>query len=101
MAKKKNEPIIIDEFSSPVEEPKVNTNPDGMWSIADRDAMLRLFKIAALSPQQVNEVVSLYRKYVNPAQPFTMSGCGNCQSTLSMIYSNLRDWYGRNANNFY
>lgn len=96
MAKKKKEeePIIEPEV-------KVNTNPDGMWSLSDRDMMLKLFKIAALSPQQVEEVIHLYRKYVNPAQPFTNSNCGNCQSSLSKIYSNLREWYGRNANNFY
>lgn len=67
---------------------------------ADKEAMLRLFKVAAFSQGQVEQVIGFYRKYVNPNQPFTNSSCGNCQSSFTKIFSNLREWLGKNMDKF-
>lgn len=66
----------------------------------DKDQIMRLFKVAALSSGQVSLLFELYRKYVNPNQPFPSSNCGNCPQNISAVFSQFRDWMSRNYSKF-
>ena len=82
-----------------VQEQLEQTQPQ-LFPKADKETMLKLFKVAAFSQGQVEQVIGFYRKYVNPNQPFTNSSCGNCQSSFTKIFSNLREWLGKNMDKF-
>jgi hypothetical protein len=87
MAKKtiKTEEVIVEET--------ITLYPKG-----DKDLILSLFKVATPSSIQVQQILDMYRKYVNPNQPYTNGGC--CGASFMMIFNNLRDWMMKNIDKF-
>lgn len=83
------------------EEPELivkTTEPD-MFTLGDKNTMLGLWKVVAPTSEQVNQIIDLYRKYVNPNQPVSRD-CGGCGGGLSKLYEGLRTWYSENVNKF-
>jgi len=79
---------------------KSDNSEPALFPREDKEQMLRLFKIAALSSGEVNQIFELYRKYVNPNQPFPATNCGNCPQNISVVFSNLREWLSNNFSKF-
>lgn len=89
MAKKKQEEPIVP--SEPVQDP--------FYTIDDKNFMVGIWKVAAPTTMQAERVLELYRKFVNPNQPYFRS-CGACDGTYSKIFALLREWYGKNSHKF-
>lgn len=73
---------------------------DSKYSREDREHIMSLFKIAGATAAQAQQVVDMYRKYVNPAQPFDGANCGHCSSNYVVIFTNLRNWMSANYSKF-
>lgn len=86
---KKNEVKKVEVKVEPlkVEQPK-------KFPKEDKLRMIKLWRTAGLSSQDVQDLLTLYRKYVNPNQPSNNLGsCGNCAGSIKKLYEGLRDWY--------
>lgn len=77
-----------------------NTEEPKLFPKEDKEQMLKLFRVAAFSSGEVSQLFELYRRYVNPSQPFPSTNCGNCPQNISTVFSNLRDWLSQNMSKF-
>jgi hypothetical protein len=78
-----------------VEEPIV----DEKFSSEDRMEILRLFKVAVATSEDLESIFKLYKRYINPGATTYQINC-NCSISISRFYQELLDWYGNNANKF-
>jgi hypothetical protein len=83
MKKKKIEPIVEDE----------------KFSNADALEILRLFKVAVATSDDLESIFKLYKRYINPGASTYSINC-NCSISISRFYQELLDWYSQNANQF-
>lgn len=83
MKKKKVEPIVEDD----------------KFSSADRMEILRLFKVAVATHDDLESIFKLYKRYINPGASTYNVNC-NCSISISRFYQELLDWYGQNGNKF-
>lgn len=70
-----------------------------MYSKEDREEILRLFKVANATKEDMDSIYRLLKKYVRPkATPYVVN-C-NCQQSISSYYQALLEWYAGNADKF-
>lgn len=66
---------------------------------ADADKIQSFYKIATASRQEMDEIFSMYKKYVNPnARPY-ITNC-KCGSSISAYYQKLLNWFESNRSKF-
>ena len=70
-----------------------------MYSLADQQEILRLFKVGNATQVDMDSIYNLLKKYVRPqAAPYILN-C-NCQQSISAYYQALLEWYVSNADKF-
>jgi hypothetical protein len=70
-----------------------------MFSDEDRQEILRLYRVANASQEDMTSIYELLKKYVRPgAAPYILN-C-NCQQSISAYYQALLTWYSENSEQF-
>jgi len=65
----------------------------------DQQEILRLYKVAVATKEDMESIYHLLKKYVRPnAAPYILN-C-NCQQSISAYYNVLLDWYSSNSDLF-
>lgn len=70
-----------------------------MYSLVDRDEMLRLFKVVNASVNDMNSIYNLYKKYIDAKAAMYRTDC-RCHASIGYYYEQLRNWYSNNAGLF-
>lgn len=70
-----------------------------MYTITDRDEILRLMKVGNADQNDINSIFHLYKKYINPNQQSYVMSC-NCHHSIGALYEKLRDFYSQNGSKF-
>ena len=91
MAKKKQEQQPVETI---VEQPKPT-----MYLRSEMEAMIRLFK-SCHTGSQAQEVMTFYKKYVNPRFNGPVTNCGGCGTGFMDRYKETRDWCVKNSSLF-
>jgi hypothetical protein len=76
------------------EEPEKNLYPN-----EDRMEILRLFKVAVATQEDLDSIFRLYKKYINPGATTYQTNC-NCSISIQKFYQDLLNWYSDNGNKF-
>lgn len=71
-----------------------------MYSQEDKQLMLSLFKVASPASGQIDQIIMLYKRYINPNHPYTNDGCSGCSPKFSKLFNELRDWMSQNLDKF-
>lgn len=79
-----------------IEEPK---DPNRMYSIEDKNEILRLFKVAIASSSDVDSIYNLYRKYIAAGARYPSTSC-NCKGSVSHYWREIADFYSSNGSKF-
>jgi len=78
---------------------KKELDPDRMFSVEDKEEILRLFRIATASQMDMDSIYHLYKKYINPKAVMYQINC-KCNSSISSYYQGVLDFYADNAEKF-
>ena len=84
-----------------IEEVKIDerTNPDSMFSFADKDEILRLAHVVTALQKDMDSIYNLFKKYILPNAPMYKTNC-NCSVSISSYYQKLLDFYSENMQKF-
>jgi hypothetical protein len=76
-----------------------NPTETPMYSIDDKEEILRLFKVGNATKVDMDNIYELLKKYVRPgAAPYQLN-C-NCILSISAYYQALLEWYSSNSEVF-
>jgi hypothetical protein len=85
MAKKKTEEITLD--------------PNRMYSLEDKNEIMRLFKIVNASQSDIDSIHSLYKKYIKSNARPPSTSC-NCKGSVSHYWGEIKDFWSKNGHLF-
>jgi hypothetical protein len=80
-------------------EKVIEFTPDDMFYSGDKVEILRLFKVAVASHDDMESIYHLYKKYVKANAPRYKINC-TCPTSIGAYYQKLLDWYSENGSNF-
>lgn len=78
---------------------KKQLNPNRMFSVEDGQEILRLFRVAVASQQDMDSIYHLYKKYINPKAVMYQINC-KCHTSIASYYQGVLDFYSDNADKF-
>lgn len=78
---------------------EIPVDKDPKYSLEDKQFLSTIFRVAAPTQMQLDHILFLYKKYVNPTQPPYRS-CGACDGTFMKIFGGLRDFWSQNSSKF-
>lgn len=76
-----------------------NPTETPLYSIEDKNEILRLFKVANATETDMNNIYELLKKYVRPGAAPYQRNC-NCILSISAYYQALLEWYSSNTELF-
>lgn len=76
-----------------------NPTETTMYSIEDKNEILRLFKVANATQVDMDNIYELLKKYVRPGAAPYQRNC-NCILSISAYYQALLEWYSSNTELF-
>jgi len=78
---------------------KKQLDPDRMFSIEDRNEILRLFRVAVATQEDMDSIYHLYQKYINEKAIMYQINC-KCHTSIANYYQTLLDYYSDNVEKF-
>lgn len=85
---------VIQEAKEPVV-----LDPNRLYSIEDRNEIMRLFKVAIASGSDIDSIYSLYKKYIKAGARPPVTNC-NCRGSLSHYWKEIQDFWSKNGHLF-
>lgn len=78
---------------------KKQLDPNRMFSIDDKNEILRLFKVSVATQGDMDSIYHLYKKYINSNAAMYQINC-RCKTSISAYYQELLEFYSQNGNKF-
>ena len=74
-------------------------DPNRLHSEEDKLEILRLFKVAIATGDDINSIHNLYKKYIKPNARPPITNC-RCKGSLSHYWKEISDYWTNNGNKF-
>jgi hypothetical protein len=69
------------------------------WSNTDRIEIMRLFRVAIATQNDMDSIYNLYKKYISANARMYITNC-NCSGSIGQYWRDLLNFYSQNASNF-
>lgn len=76
---------------------KKELDPNRIYSVEDQTEILRLYKVAVATQQDMDSIYHLFRKYIRPNAVMYQTNC-NCSTSIGAYYQLLLEFYSTNTN---
>jgi hypothetical protein len=78
---------------------KKELDQDRKFSVEDKNEILRLFRVAVATQEDMDSIYHLYKKYINDKAIMYQINC-KCHTSIANYYQTILDYYGDNAEKF-
>jgi hypothetical protein len=78
---------------------KKELDPNRMFSVEDKNEIIRLFRVAVATQTDMDSIYHLYKKYINPQAVMYQINC-KCHTSIANYYQTILDYYSDNAEKF-